>query len=307
MKKTGKKERVKPARKKAGKPSKRSCLNDAFEQSVQLVYEKALSNYEQAKEAGLKFKRPNLAAIRAALKLHTTPWVDIDKMVLEADRAFRTAVDSLKAAGDGQAMEHILNAVTGWVELLRELFVEPPETCRETALKIVRERLTFPINFAGIPKKFRKNETNQTEAFDWLYRHGFQQDCCPGLPRTRGGAGIDELRSFAYSLFVELERLRAELDLRPPSGALEAEVAALSGKLAGAEWKQFFLDAPEKLFGKRWILESPQMEDYRQAVKGRQHSTHQAKGKKVRDKEMNMARDAISRFKSIANSIFRTK
>ncbi len=260
MKKTGKKGQAKPARKKPVESASNSGSKDAFEQGVQLVYEKALSNYEQAKEEGLKLKKPSLATIRAALKLHAVPLVEVDKLVLEADRTFRTAVDSLKGAGAGQAMDHIVNAVAGWVELLRELFVEPPEACKEAAAKIIRTRLTFPINFAG-------STIYAKSAYSWLNDHGFQQGCLDELPRERANKNTELFRQFASLLVRRLSHLRDELELRKPAAGFEKVVAILPVRPNRA-WRDCFMAAPAALFGDDWALESPDLETFRRSFDG---------------------------------------
>ena len=260
MKKTRKNGQGKPARKKPLESTSSSTSNDAFEQGVQLVYEKALSNYEQAKKERLKLKKPSLAAIRAALKLHAVPLVEVDKLVLEADRTFRTAVDSLKGAGDGQAMDHIVNAVTGWVELLRELFVEPPEACKEAAAKIIRTRLTFPINFAG-------STTYAKSAYSWLNDHGFQQGCLDELPRERANKHTEIFRQFASLVVRRLSHLRSELELRTPDADFEKAIASLPVRPDRA-WRDCFIAAPAALFGDDWALERPDLETFRRSFDG---------------------------------------
>ena len=259
---------------------------------MQLLYEKALSNYRQATEAGVKLKKPSLTAIRAAFKLHATPYFDVDNLIVEADRNFRTAINSLNTIEGGQAIEGIVTAVAGWVELLRELFVEPPESCKEATARIIQKRLTFPINFAG-QKRYA------SDAFTWLYELGFQKDCAISVPVRSGDHSYEILRRFGVRLFLKLKRLRAELDTRKPKGTFEERVAKLQ-RHPDASWRKVYEGAPAAFYGSNWIKDSPQMEDYREAVRGRVFPTHQAKGKGAKNP---MVRDTENRLSDIAETL----
>lgn len=184
----------------------------------------------------------------------------------DADRNFRTAVELLEGAENDRALERLVNAVESWVERLRVLFAEPPESCRESALKIVRERPTFPINFAGRTKY-------ATPSFTWLDEFGFQKDCVVGVPREKGNVHYELFRQFAYFLFQQIALLRAELELgamlntRKPSGAFERMVAKLPSK-PDESWHGCFKAAPAAFYGEDWALEIPQLESFRRSFDG---------------------------------------
>lgn len=190
----------------------------------------------------------------------------------DADRNFRMAVELLETGESDRAIERLFNAVTSWVERLRILVTAPPESCREPASKLVRERLTFPINFAGLT-------TYAKPAFTWLEELGFQRDCFYGIPREEGSAHKELFRQFVFHILFRLAVLRAELEWRKPAGAFEERVAKLP-RNPDPSWRECFQAAPTAFYGKEWVLECPDLESFRRSFDGKFVPLHTPKNKR---------------------------
>jgi len=235
-------------------------------------------------------------------------------LVDEADNNFRMACELLEASQSDRAMERLVSAVASWVERLRLIFSEPPDTCRDVASKIIRGRLTFPINYAG-------DTLYAQHSCAWLNELGFQQDCLIGIPREKGDQHHEHFRKFAYEIFVTLFLLReklilgAKLGIREPSNEFEIMVAQLPSK-PGKAWKKCYLDAPAALYGKKWALEISQLESFRKSFDDLLIPLHQPKwkwpGENVRlnskkHRAAAIADDARHRLKDFAKVMFTEK
>jgi len=306
MKKTGKQKCSKPARKKAAKATEAS---PALEHELKIVYADALENHKSAIKRGERSEKPNKQALRVLLlQKHKSRrsmarhgagkgdqlrfYSKVMALTDEADDRIKSSVALIKEGASDIAIEGLVSAISTWVEILRELFAAAPESCKDATARIIRKRLTFPINFAGQQKY-------ASDAFTWLYERGFQKDCAISVPVRMGDHSYEVLRVFGVQLFLKLKRLRSELDTRKPVGAFEKKVAKLQ-RQPNASWRKVYEEAPLAFYGENWIKDSPQMEDYRQAVKGRIFPTHQAKGKSANNP---MVRDTENRLSDIAETL----
>lgn len=313
---------------------------DPFEADGAEIHGAAVTNHKKARRRRVEMEEPRFEAILEARRLHLVPeheeeqeelphkrlskaerkkaireigghgmrrgyWGDGGKILealAEGEAGLRRAFSLLEdGKGSGATIERTIDLIEVFVERLKRLFASAPNAYGDTTAQLLRHRLTFPINYAG-----KSSFTNSVIGV--LAEQKFQQGF-PKLPRERLEKQGEMFRRFALYVFGRLKRWRSELEHYEPRTPFENRVAELP-MTPGEAWRAVFVDFPEFIWGKDWVLDAPELEPYRQqAFKAELIPSNQAKAKEPHEitrktntmhRRISLVRDAKKRLKRAA-------
>jgi hypothetical protein len=312
---------------------------DPFEADAAEIHGAAVTNYKKARRRRVEMEKPRPDAILEARLLHLIPEHEeepeelprkrlskaerkkaicevgrhgmrrgylgeggkILEALAEGEAGLRRAFSLLEdGKGSGETIERAIDVIESFVERLRRLFSSAPEAYGDATTKLLRHRLTFPVNYAG-----KSSFTNSV--IRMLSEQGFQKGF-PKVPREMLEERGEMFRLFALYVFGRLKRWRSELEFYEPSTAFESRVSELP-LIPSAAWRAVFFDFPEFIWGEEWVLDAPGLESYRQSFGKGLIPTNQARAREVhqntREKDpthrrRSLIRDAKKRLKRAA-------